>query len=85
MVENVYVAVAGLKKVSAPKEADTSEPVVLCSQIDRLRDGRFPIGNSDRYGTLLPHETRDVGRNAVVAVAQDVTRGLTRQLDRVDG
>ena len=55
----------------------------LCSQFDGLRDGCLPVGDGHRHGAILTYETCDIGRDTVVAVAQDLARGLARQLHRV--
>ena len=55
----------------------------LCSQFDILRYGRLPVGDGDRHGAILTYETRDIGGEAVLAVTQDFSCSLTRQLNGI--
>ena len=45
-------------------------------QFDGLRDGCLPVGDGHRHGAILTYETCDIGRDTVVAVAQDLARAL---------
>lgn len=71
------------KKPLRPKTEAADWYDGLGAEVDSLRDGRLPVGDSDRHGTLLPCEAREVGRDAVVAVAENLARGLAREFNRV--
>ena len=75
--------VKGMKKSPRPRGTGAAKTRGLCPQFDLLRYGRLPVGDGDRYGALLTYETRDIGRDTVVAVSENLARGLTRQLDRI--
>lgn len=79
LIDRIYSNLFIALKEKGLRPKDRAEPGTTCglrSQFDGLRDGRLPVGDAYRHDAILPHEARDVGRDAVIAVAQNLAGSL---------
>ena len=82
LIDRIYSNLFIALKEKGLRPKDRAEPDTTCglrSQFDGLRDGRLPVGDGHRHGAILTYETCDIGRDTVVAVAQDLARGLATE------